>query len=230
MSVSTIQQNLIPNEPELKDLFDLWRKEILLDFNCHHIGTIQSFNASNQTASVTINYKQTNFNFNETTGIYDPVLMDYPILAEAPVLVLGGGSGSLTFPIRVGDECLILFNDRDLDNWFVGGTGSPNGTARLHSYADAIVLVGLRSLPNSLASYDSTRVVIQNGTTSIGLGASLIQIQNATQNLNSILQNLISTLSSLMTTPTIPGTPATLDPSVIAQLTVIATDLSELLE
>lgn len=196
---STIQQNLIPNEVSLPDVLNLHKKDISLNLNCHHIGTIQTFDATQQTASVTINYTRTYFQFNGDTGVYDNTLVNYPIVAEAPVICLGGGPTSLTFPISTGDECLVLFNDRDLDNWFTGGSGSPNATARLHSFADALVIVGIRSLANVLTNYDATRAILQNGTTFIGVGPSLIKIANASTTLNTLLQSLITDLQSLVT-------------------------------
>lgn len=238
MALNTIQQNLIPNEPHLIDLLNLFKKQIFLDFNCHHIGTIHSFNAINQTATVSINYVKTLFNFNPITGSYESTTTNYPITAEAPVICLGGGGGALTFPISAGDECLILFNDRDLDNWFVGGTGSPNGTARLHSFADAIVLVGLRSLPNILLNYDTTRVSLRNGTlgtTTVGVGETLIKIANATTTLNTLLQSLITNIETLVTataaitvTGVTPGSGVSGPPANAAVITAINTTLATL--
>lgn len=207
MANSSIQQNLIPNEPGLIDLLDLHRKATLLDLNCHHTGTIVSFDSTKQTASVTINYKKTNFTFNETTGVYDPVLENYPIIGEAPVICLGGGVAALTFPIQAGDECLVIFNDRDMDNWFVSGSASPNGTARLHSFADAIVLVGLRSLGNSLTNYDATRAVLKNGTAEVGVGPSLIKIANEMQTLKTVLEGLTAKIDMVLTTGTVAAAP-----------------------
>lgn len=228
--MSNLQLNMVPTEPNLIDLLNIFKKQINLDFSAHHIGTIKSFDPSNQTASAIINYKKTNFVFNAVSGAYENQLSDWPPIGQAPVIVLGGAKGYLSFPIASGDECLILFNDRDMDNWFAGSSASENSTLRLHSFSDAVIIVGLRSLPNVLTTYDPSRVVLGNGTTMVAVGETLIKIQNASQNLNSILQNLISTLSSLQTTPTIPGNPATLDPSVILQLTEIGMDLGLLLE
>lgn len=196
---STIQQNLIPNEVDLADCLNLHKKDVFLNLNCHHIGTIQTFNSTLQTASVTINYSKTYFQFNSTTGAYDNMLVNYPVIAEAPVVCLGGGMTSLTFPIQTGDECLVLFNDRDFDNWFTGGSGSPNATARLHSFADALVIVGIRSMANVITNYSADHAVLQNGTTLVGVGPTTIKIANAGTTLNTLLQSLISDLQSLVT-------------------------------
>lgn len=244
MSGPSISLNQVPSEPSLKDLLDLLKKDILLSLNSHHIGTVQSFDPTTQTATATINYKKTFFEVDETTGIYTPVLVDYPILIDCPVICLGGGLGSLTFPIAVGDECLILLNDRDIDNWFQGSSGGPVASSRLHSISDALILVGLRSLANVLPAYDAARVVIKNDKAFFGVGPTLFKMENDTKNLKTILtqlvtdlQNLCTQINAIATTNTVPGNPALISPAsqalistVSSSIGTIATDLAGLLE
>lgn len=168
MAITTPNQNAIPNDPSLRDVLEYLQKEINLDLNCHHIGTVQSFDPDNQIANVTINYKKTFLKFNDASG-YDSTNVDYPLIVGAPVLCLGGGAGAVTFPIAKGDECLVIFNDRDLDNWFTANATSPTNTLRLHSFADAIILVGIRSQQNVLADYDPA-------ATTLFLGANTVKI------------------------------------------------------
>jgi len=163
------KQNLIPNEPELLDLLQLLKKDILLNLTGHHVGTIEKFNALKQTADVSINYKKTFFQPNAVTGDYDAVLADYPILLDCPVMFLGGGNGSLRFPVKKGDECLVCFNDRDLDNWFQGGAGSATNTLRLHSISDGIALVGIRSLANVLKTFSADKTQLQHDKSLVSL-------------------------------------------------------------
>lgn len=244
MANSNVQQNQIPNDPQLKDLLDLFKKQILLILSCHHIGTIQSFNPANQTATATINYKKTFFQLDQTTKTVVPVLQDYPVLIDCPVIVLGGGTSALTFPIEQGDECLVLFNDRDIDNWFQGGSGAAVSTQRLHSFSDAIILVGLRSLGNVLSGYDSTRAVLRNGDALVGVGEVLIKIANNTTTLNTLLQDLITNIQNLVTataaitvtgvttgggTSGIPANAAAIS-AVGTALTTLATEIGGLLE
>jgi hypothetical protein len=166
MADSQVQQNLIPNEPELKDLLALHKKDIFLSMNCHAIATIQSFDPTKQTASATVNYKKTYFK-PDTAGVYRPVLVDYPQLIDCPVIFLGGGGSVLTFPVAAGDECLVMFNDRDMDKWFQGASSSAVATPRLHSFSDAIIMVGLRSLANSVEDFDAENPQIKSGNVTV---------------------------------------------------------------
>lgn len=157
------KQNLIPNEPELKDLLKLTRKEIFLNLNCHHLAKIQTFNPLTQTATASINYKQTYSLPNPVTGVYVDKLVNYPLLIDCPVMFLGGGPGALTFPVAKGDDCIVMFNDRDMDNWYQGSSTSAPATPRLHSFADAIILVGLRNQTSVLLDFDDSRPALRNG-------------------------------------------------------------------
>src|ERR1043165_6177607 len=111
MTQTTQQLNQLPNKPQLKDLLALFRKDLLIGLNCHHVGRIESFDPDTQLAQASIAYKKTRF-VEAGEGEYVPILEDYPVLVDCPVVSLGGGDGCLTFPYAKGDECLILFNDR----------------------------------------------------------------------------------------------------------------------
>ena len=78
-------------------------------------------------------------------------------IADVPVCFPGGGGHILTFPIGPGDDCLIMFAERSIDNWFQhGGTQSPSDF-RMHDINDAFVLVGVRSQPKRLGASGTTR-------------------------------------------------------------------------
>lgn len=181
MAVSNLSQNQVPQNPELKDLLDLFQKKIMLGLNCHHIGTVQSFNAALQTATVSINYKKTFFQ-PDALGVYRPVAADYPALIDCPVICPGGGDGALTFPVSPGDECLVLFNDRDFDTWFQGNTGAPPATLRLHAFTDALVLIGVRSAPNVIPAYSTDRAELRTktGLVKVSVGATDVKISTPT--------------------------------------------------
>lgn len=180
MSDPQATNTLIPAEPTLKDALDFLKKEMMLQFSAHHIATIQVFDATDQTATATIAYQKTYFQRN-AVGQYTPVLKSYPLMLDCPVIFLGGGPTSLRFPVTPGDQCLALFNDRDIDNWFQGSNSSANATNRLHSFSDAILLVGLRSQLNSLSSFDIVRAMLIGGTGVVGVNptSSKILITNS---------------------------------------------------
>ncbi len=252
MSGQSIALNSVPNEPTLSDLLDLLKKEIMLGLNCHHVGTVQSFSAATMTVTASINYTKTFFQLNPASQTYLPVQVNYAPVLKAPIICLGGGKANLTMPIAAGDECLLIFNDRDIDNWFSGGTTTQaNATGRLHAFTDAFCLVGVKSIPNVLAAYDTVRALITNGNASIGINPSnnKVTIKNtAVGTLNATLQNILTQLGNLCTqieliTVTVPGvqsgssvatsavpTNAAAIAAISTQISTYATQLGNLLE
>jgi hypothetical protein len=183
--------NATTNEPSLSDLLSLLKKEIMLELNSHHVGTVQSFNSTAMTVVATVNYTKTFFERNSSTNQYVPVQVNYPIAIDCPVVVLGGGN-----------ECLLLFNDRDIDNWFkTGSATSPVNSSRLHAFSDAIALVGVKSTPNVLSSYDTARAILTNGNAKVGFNLSnnKVTLLNSSTSLGTALGNLLTALSSLAT-------------------------------
>ena len=233
----------IPGKVNLDELLKLERKETFLSIFCHAIGTVQSFNSDKQTVSATINYKQTLIRLDPSSGTYVPVLLDYPVLVDCPAIFLGGGDCSQTFPVKKGDECLVLFNDRDIDGWFSGSVNNPPPTPRAHSISDGIIIVGIRSLGNVLKNFDTERAVLRNGTTLVGVGPSLIKLANNQHTFNNLMQELVSDVKDLVSavqaltvTCAAPGSPsgpplnASAISAVTTSLTQTAQKISELFE
>jgi hypothetical protein len=214
-------------DPNLSDVLIELTKNIKLEFNCHHIAQIQSFNPTNQTVVATVMYKKA-YSKQNADGTYSPIYKDYATMIDMPLMILSGGNASLTFPVAKGDECLICFNDRAIDNWFASGQNIQLPSGRLHSFSDGIAIVGVRSLARSLASYDMTRAVLQNGTTMVGVSSSKVKIANATTTLNTVLQNILTQLETLAGTTCVNGSP--LNPAVQSQLSTLATTLGGLIE
>lgn len=150
--------------PDLAALLGQWRDQIFASLNCHQLGKIVSFEAAKQTAVVSLAVvRQVG---NETT--------EYPLLVDVPLFVLRGGTAVLWMPIAVGDPCLVLFNDRDIDNWFATGAAAVPNSPRVHSLADGLALVGFSSLASLIAPPDA-------GTMRLSYGTSFFAITNAGQ-------------------------------------------------
>ncbi len=153
-------------QPTLSDFVDARIQIAMAAMNCVGLGTIQSFDAATQTATVTMNYKRLLKDAAMAPNNIDTidVIAEYPQLIKCPVMITNGGGAALTFPIATGDPCIVLFNDRDIDNWVLtGNTASPPNSARLHNLSDAIALVGIKSNAKLISGYDGTNVKLVFG-------------------------------------------------------------------
>lgn len=136
------------NNKSLLNLFEEEAATIFRTLNCVKIGEIQSFDTVNQTATIKILHKKVNEYNLETRE-----LEDYSLLEQVPVIVMGGGSSYISYPISPGDNCLILFNDFEIDGWWSTGEALPENFSRRHDLSDAIAIVGLHSLVSLIQNY-----------------------------------------------------------------------------
>ncbi len=110
-------------------------------------GIIASFDPDTQTASVQPAIQRI---FTEKGAV------NLPLCVDVPVAFPGGGDFFLTFPVKSGDECILMFSERAIDNWHAsGGTQTP-AEYRLHDLSDGIAIVGLNSQPHKLAALQMT--------------------------------------------------------------------------
>jgi Phage protein Gp138 N-terminal domain len=230
------QFNPVVAHPDLSDVINLYIQKAMIELNCHAIGTVQIVNTTALTLSATINYSRSYTTIDQSTGVYTQTQKPYPMLSDVPFVIMGGGNSSLTFPISQGDQALILFNDRDMDNWFMGArTGNVNSN-RVHHLSDGLAIVGL--LPKLPTAYSVTHAILQNGLTVVGVSSSKVLVNNSIgKTLNTILQNLITSIENLTVNPgsfQAGGNPVTgsgtVSSSGTPDLAQVATDLGNLLE
>ena len=115
------------------------KQEIFASLHCALPGTVVSFNPETQTAEIQPAVKLGS--------------MTLPVLPDVPVFFPGSRDSAITWPVSVGDECLVILADVDIDAWFDTGEPSVPRSARKHSLSDAFAFVGFRSRPNALADF-----------------------------------------------------------------------------
>lgn len=146
----------LKSTPRLQDVLDALKQDITKNINCVQVGEIKSFNATRQTATVELSIKQV---VDEKDGVKR--FQTISPLLECPCLFLGGGDSYLTIPPKVGDGCIVLFNDRDIDNWFFDGGKKAPASNRRHDFSDGFVIVGFRNLQNAISSFSENAVRLQ---------------------------------------------------------------------
>lgn len=97
-----------------------------------------------------------------------------PVMVDVPIIFPSGGGYTLTFPIAVGDECLLVYSSRCIDAWWQSGGVQLQADLRMHDLSDAFALIGPRSQPRVLPSVSTTSVELRNdaGTTRVAIKAN----------------------------------------------------------
>jgi len=106
--------------------------------------------------------------------------VNMPILVDVPVIFPNAGTFVLTFPVQQGDEVLIIFADRCIDNWWNKGGINPQvtnqgvGELRFHDLSDGFAIVGPFSKPNVPTGISTSTVQLRtkDGTTYLEIDGS----------------------------------------------------------
>ena len=202
------------SEPTFNDLMIMAQNNIMARTNCHNVGRIIEFDKDKQTCTVQIM---------QLKQFHDRIMATAPI-TDVPLIIYGMGNGFITLPNPVGSVCLLFFMDRNIDAFLETGELYEPENTRLHDFSDCIALTTFSTLNNPIENYDDTSItvaykklvdevlysaVIKNFGSSIQLKVSTeenttqinisdkVNIQNTSQNLASLIQELISDVKAL---------------------------------
>lgn len=120
-------------------------------------GIIDSFDPATMTATVQPAIQMT---VRDTQGRTTPG--NRPLLLDCPVQFPAGGGCSLTFPVKPGDECLVVFASRCIDAWWQSGGVQGQAEPRMHDQSDGFVLLGFRSQPRIIPSVSTSAAQLRS--------------------------------------------------------------------
>lgn len=129
-------------------------------------GEIVSFNAALQTAQV-----QPTIQAEVRAPDGTVTLATLPLLLDCPVHFPRGGGCILTFPVKAGDECIVVFSSRCIDAWWQTGGVQPQAELRMHDLSDGFVFVGVASRPHAVADLSTVATELRSldGATVVSL-------------------------------------------------------------
>lgn len=89
-------------------------------------------------------------------------MLEIPILQDVPVMFTCAGGFTITHPINVGDECLVSFSSRNIDNWWQsGGVQNPFDT-RHHDLSDGFAFFRPQSQDKKISDISSDNLEIRS--------------------------------------------------------------------
>ena len=156
-----------PIPVDLAEFLSRRMRDVSSSINSCLVGTVVQVN-TNQTVTVSINFqkviKAINPIANNTVAGATDQIQSYPLLVNVPYFIYQGGGACIVMPVAVGDPCVVLFCDRDMDVWFETGQIAPPNSDRVHSINDAIALIGINSLQDLLSFTPSSVVQVIDKT------------------------------------------------------------------
>lgn len=225
---------------DFNTVMEISQDAIMSRLNCHNIGRILEFDKNTQTCTVELmQLKQ----FINQTIIPAPIV-------DVPLIILGSGGGHITMPNPKGTICLLLFMDRNIDNFLETGEQYVPETGRMHDFTDCIALTTFTTLANPIQNYDENAITIFNTAIVEGLeqissikiypdniqiqaadGAVIglndkVSISNSSQNLGGLIKELITAIEGL----TINTSSGTVMQSSIDALDAVAQKFAELIQ
>lgn len=104
---------------------------------------------------------------------------DLPLLVDCPVVFPGGGGYILTYPLKAGDEALIVIAERCIDAWWQSGGVQAAAEYRLQDLSDGFVIPGPRSQPHVVAGgvgMTGAELRTDSGTTVLRLKGTAVEL------------------------------------------------------
>lgn len=114
-----------------------------------------------------------------------------PLLVDVPVLFPRGGGCTITFPVKAGDECLVVFSDRCIDFWWQNGGVQEPVDPRQHDLSDAFAFIGPQSQAEVIGNISTSTLQMRTDD-----GAAYIELDP-----NSHAVNIVAPGGLNVTTP-----------------------------
>ena len=186
MNSRTIQEILGDNQEQERLTIENYLKNLRVATP----GIIHEFNAINQTATVQPAIKE------QINGEW----LELPLLLDVPVQFPRAGGYCITFPVKKGDECLVIFNDSCIDSWWQSGKVQTQLEKRRHDLSDAVAILGITSVPKALENFSEDSMQIRTDD-----NETLISIKDGNVNIESENINMTGDLSVSGTTSILGG-------------------------
>lgn len=85
-----------------------------------------------------------------------------PVLPDVPVVFPHAGGYTLTFPVKAGDEGLLVVSSRCIDAWWQSGGVQKPMESRMHDLSDCMLILGPMSQAKKIDNVSDTTVQLRS--------------------------------------------------------------------
>ena len=181
-------------KPTQLEINQLLKTNIFSNLNCHNIGRILEFDSTTQLCTVELM---------QIKQFGDQAYTPAPI-TQVPLIMLGAGNAHITMPNPVGTTCLLLFLDRNMDNFMETCEQYMPDTARMHDFTDCVALTTFKTLVDPIQDYDEQAISLLNKDTdqetSLKVYPDSVEVQTTGKiKLANTVHNLATLMQSFLT-------------------------------
>ena len=177
-------------DASFNEVIDIVKDNISSNINCHNIGRIIAYD--NTTNTVQVELMQLKQWQNRTIT---PV-----IIGDVPLVTFGSKQARITVN-PIGCNCVLLFMDRNIDNFMETGEQHLPDTNRMHNISDCVALLTIDSNVDTMPMYDENAMTISNNEAYIKLYNDTIEIANTKQKLSGLIQEFLVACENIAVTP-----------------------------
>ena len=163
----------------INNVFEFYRRlsdKIMNDIWVAMPGIIQSFDPDEQTVTVQLSLRE-----RIRSGEGEMSHVGLPLLLDVPIVIPRAGGFCLTFPVKQGDECLVIFGDVCIDSWWSHGGIQNQIEKRRHDLSDGFAILGAWSQPRTIPNYDMSKACIRSDN-----GSAVIKLSNDSIEINAL--------------------------------------------
>ncbi|MEX5804549.1 Gp138 family membrane-puncturing spike protein [Citrobacter freundii] len=150
-------------------------------------GIVQSFDPGTVTAVVQPAIKGYE---PDPNGVNQSITL--PLLVDVPVVFPRGGGCTLTFPVKAGDECLVIFADRCIDFWWQSGGVQEPVDDRMHDLSDAFCIVGPQSQAQKISGISTGAAQLRSDD-----GSTFFELNPTTQKIKIVAPGGVEVITPL---------------------------------
>lgn len=111
----------------------------------------------------------------------DDIQTELDPVQDVPLLMLSGGNARITVPIKKGDNCYIIYSDRNISNLLDSRGNLPVDCEDRRPFGNYPIgiLCGWFTTPNA-KEFDKENIVIENGTSQIIIKEDVVEVNGCT--------------------------------------------------
>lgn len=151
-----------PREPTLANLLALHREATLKSIRGNQPGIITAYDSATQRASVQLALEDA-YRGEQSERISEP----QPEIHDVPVTFLGTTGGRITWPVAIGNTCIVWQISRSMAKWLNIGGVVDTEDDRTHDISDAFCMVAGHDFAH-VPTDAPTDAIVTHGMTKLG--------------------------------------------------------------